>query len=330
MSDSSYSIDLSVVIVSFNTRDLLRDCLKTLTPELASLRHEIIVVDNASRDGSPAMVAAEFPEVRLVRSEQNLGFAAANNRGFAIARGRYVVLLNSDAFPRLGAIRRSVEHMDENPKAGLGGGRLIGRDDSAQPSGRMFPSILNELLMVSGLAARHPGSRLLGRGDRTWADPMSAAQVDWLPGAYIIIRRELLERLGYFDERFFFYYEEVDLCRRIKAAGYQVWYWPDIVVVHLGGESAKTVKGQRTSTGAVPQLTLWQMRAQLLYYRKHHRALGAWGAAMLATSWNRIRAWRNLLAAQRAKVEESRTIIALMRQAWRETSGGTVSPPRPW
>jgi hypothetical protein len=330
VSDSSYSPDISVIIVSFNTRDLLRDCLHTLMHEIATLPHEIIVVDNASRDGSAAMVATEFPLVRLVRSDQNLGFAAANNRGFALARGRYVILLNSDAFPREGAIRRSVEHMDQHPQAGLGGGRLIGRDDSAQPSGRMFPSILNELLTLSGLAARHPESRLMGRGDRTWADPTLPAQVDWLPGAYIIIRRDLLERLGYFDERFFFYYEEVDLCRRIKGAGYQVWYWPDVVVVHLGGESARTVKGHRASTGAVPQLTLWQMRSQLLYYRKHHSAPGAWGAAMLATTWNRIRAWRNTLAAHRAKAEESRAIIALMRQAWRETHGGAVSPPRPW
>ncbi len=334
MGDSSVSSvpDISVVIVSYNTRELLRECLGTVAREAEGTSHEIIVVDNGSRDGSPDMVLNDFRQVNLIRSDINLGFAGANNRGFAQAHGRYVVLLNSDAFLRPGALRLSLRHMDAHPAVGLGGGRLVGRDDSWQPSARMFPSLFNDLLMLSGLAARYPNSRLFGRADRTWADPLEAAAVDWLPGAYVIVRREVLERVRYFDERFFLYYEEVDLCRRIKAAGYAIWYWPDIVTVHLGGESSKTINHLQMS-GAGSQLTLWRMRSELLYYRKHHHAWGAWCCAALETAWHRMRAWRNATFASgssEAKVQESRRVIMLMKQAWRDTLGGTISPPRPW
>ena len=129
--------------------------------------------------------------------------------------------MNSDAFLKPGALALSVEHMEKNPNAGLGGARLVGRDGSWQPGARMFPSTLNDLLMMSGLAANYPASQFFGRADRTWANPSEPAAVDWVPGAYSIIRKDVLDRIGGFDQRFFLYYEEVDLCRRIKAAGYR-------------------------------------------------------------------------------------------------------------
>ena len=324
--------DVSVVIVSFNTRDLLRECLNTLAAEAGGVHYETIVVDNASRDGSADMVAAEFPAVRLIRSAVNLGFAAANNRGFAIATGRYVVLLNSDAFPRPGALPNAVAYMDADPRIGLGGARLVGRDDTWQPSARLFPSPLNDLLSLSGLSVRFPRSRFFGRVDRTWADPGEPAAVDWVPGAFSIIRRELLEQLGYFDEAFFLYYEEVDLCRRIKAAGYTVHYWPDVVVVHLGGESSKTLEHLTLSSSGA-QLTLWRLRSEYLYYRKQHGLFTAWLAKQVEQYWHALRAWKNgrhADAGRRAKAEESQAIVTLIKQAWRETDGGRVSPPRPW
>jgi GT2 family glycosyltransferase len=326
------SLDASVVIVSFNTRDLLRECIRTLYREAGAVSFETIVVDNASKDGSAQMVADEFPEVRLIRSGANLGFAAANNLGFAVARGRYLVLLNSDAFPEKDALRLSVEKMERAPRVGLAGARLIGRDGSWQPSARMFPSPLNDFLTLSGLAAKYPASRFFGRFDRTWADQMQPAEVDWVPGAYGIIRREVLERVGYFDERFFLYYEEVDLCRRIKAAGYDICYWPDVVVVHLGGESSKTVKRLSMSSSG-SQLTLWRMRAAFLYYRKHHGYAGAFCAKNTEALWHRLRA---LLALRRkdadseAKAEESKLLVAVARQAWRDTDAGLTCPHKPW
>lgn len=324
--------DISVVIVSFNTRDLLRECVATLEREAADLAHETIVVDNGSRDGSADMIAAGFPDVRLIRSPVNLGFGAANNRAFGQTRGRYIVLLNSDAFVRFHALHRAVAHMDATPRAAVGGGRLVGRDGSWRASARMFPSLLNDLLTISGLAAKYRRSRFLGRPDRTWADPDEPAAVDWVPGAFTIIRRNMLEQLGYFDERFFLYYEEVDLCRRIKAAGYEVWYWPDVVVMHLGGQSARTIKELELSAHG-SQLTLWRMRSRFLFYRKHHGFLGAWSAMQLELWWNRLRLQRNGLSRSftaRRHAQHSRATIAQITRAWRETRGGILSPPQPW
>ncbi len=323
--------DISVVIVSFNTGPLTRECLQTLEANAGGVRYEAIVVDNVSCDGSPDMIEREFPEAKLIRSSVNLGFAAANNRAFPLARGRYIVLLNSDAFVQPGALPAAVEKMDRNPHVGLAGARLVGRDGSWQPSARMFPSLLNDFLTLSGLAAARPRSRFFGRLDRTWAPADQAAEVDWVPGAFSILRREVLEKVGPFDERFFLYYEEVELCRRIKAAGYSVLYWPEIVVVHLGGESSKTVK-RLTMSSSGAQLTLWRMRSALLYYRKHHGA-GVWPVARMEWAWHKLRAWKNRGSAdpaRAAKAEESATLSALMERAWSETRGGRIAPPTPW
>lgn len=320
----------SVVIVSFNTRDLLRDCLNSLVEESNGLQTEVLVVDNVSQDGSAEMVAREFPAVKLIRSDINLGFAAANNRAFAQAIGRYVVLLNSDAFPRPGALWRAIRHMEHEPEVGIGGARLAGRDGSWQPSARLFPSLLNDFLSLSGLAARYPKSRFFGRFDRTWADPSEACDVDWVPGAFSIIRRDALEKVGYFDESFFLYYEEVDLCRRFKSRGYRVRYWPDVTVVHFGGESSKTVTRMKLSQSG-SQLALWRMQSAFLYYRKHH-GLKAWLAKEMERVWHRMRAWKNKpgQSASEMKRDDSRAIQGLLERAWKDTSGGRVSPARPW
>ncbi|HZT33962.1 MAG TPA: glycosyltransferase family 2 protein [Bryobacteraceae bacterium] len=331
MSGAAPEPEVSTVIVSFNTRDLLRECLHALEGESAGLETETIVVDNASRDGSADMVAREFPRVKLIRSEVNLGFAPANNVAFREARGRYVLLLNSDAFLGPGALTRAVRHMEEEPEVGLGGGKLVGRDGAWQPSARMFPSVLNEFLMLSGLAARFAGSRFFGRADRTWADPDQPADVDWVPGAFSLVRREALEKAGYFDENFYLYYEETDFCRRLKMAGYTVRYWPDVVVVHLGGESSRTVEGLSLSRHG-SQLTLWRMRSQLLYYRKHHPR-HARLIKCLEQGWHRLRAWKNELGhgpAEKEKAADSRRVVELMEQAWEDTRGGRFAPPRPW
>jgi GT2 family glycosyltransferase len=317
--------DVSVVIVSFNTRDVLRECLQTLAREAGAVTYETLVVDSASRDGSPEMIASEFPAVRLFRSPRNLGFAGANNVAFPECKGRYVVLLNSDAFLTPGSLPSSVAQMDAHPRAGIGGVRLVGRDGSWQPSARMFPSLLNDFLLLSGLSSRFPQSRFFGRVDRTWADPDEEAETDWVPGAYSIIRRAALEQVGYFDGRFFLYYEEVDLCRRFKNAGFQVWYFPGIKVVHLGGESSKTLRQLKMSSAGA-QLTLWRMRSALLYYRKHH-GWQAWLAKQAESAWHGVRALKNWKS---SKGEESLEIVRLMDRAWKDTQGGHISPAKPW
>jgi GT2 family glycosyltransferase len=331
MSDSDLH-DVAVVIVSFNTRELLRECIETLYRGAADLSLQVIVVDNASGDGSADMVASAFPDIVLIRSDKNLGFGPANNRGFDVARARYVVLLNSDAFVDAESLPRAVARMEAEPDTGLAGGRLVGREGEWQPSARLFPSLVNEFLTISGLSARFPGSRFFGRVDRTWADQDLDADVDWVPGAFTIIRSDALARVGVFDERFFLYYEEVDLCRRIKAAGYGIRYWPEVRVVHIGGESSRTLT-RLSFSGKGNQLTLWRMRSQALYYRKHHGLIGAWSTMQLESSWHRLRGLRNRLSGSAdaaAKAEESAVTVELWKQAWRETDRGRRSPPQPW
>lgn len=328
--DSSL-FDVSIVIVSFNTRDVLRECLQSVERESDGLRVEVLVVDNNSIDGSRAMVEREFPKVRLIHSVINIGFGAANNLAFDVARGRYFVLLNSDAFLCPGSLRLAVEHMDQHPRTALGGGRLVGRDLSWQPSARMFPSILTDFFVFTGLATKYPRSRLFGHFDRTWADPLLSSEVDWVPGAFSIIRSEALAQVGYFDPEFFLYSEEVDLCRRMKDAGYQIWYWPDIVVIHVGGESSRQIKSLEMSTSGA-QLVRWRMRSMLLYYRKHHGAK-VWLAKWLELGLYRLSAWRNRFSSdprRKLRFARNQNLILCMQHAWKETKGGRVSPPRPW
>ena len=341
---ASYPYDLSLIVISFNTRDLLRECLASLLTECARLdgmTGEILVVDNASRDGSAEMVATEFgsnnrPDgvnfvVTLIASDVNLGFGAANNVALERAQGRYLVLLNSDAFFHPGALGLALQHMEANPLTGLGGARLVSRDGGWQPSARGFHSILSDATVLSGLSYRFPRSRIFGAPDRTWADPAQPADVDWVPGAFSILRREALVKAGTFDPAFFLYYEEVDLCRRIKSAGYRVSYWPDVVVTHIGGESSRQLRSLTFSKTA-SQVVKWRMRSTLLYYRKHH----GWQARLaywLELGLYQIRRMRNRNSVEpvrQERAEESTLMANLMRQAWQETNGGRTSPPRPW
>ena len=325
------ALDVSILIVSFNTRDVLRECLGTVMRECELFQSEILVVDNGSTDGSPQMVREEFPTVRVIETGSNLGFGAANNVALRESTGRYFVLLNSDAFFAPGALALAVRHMDETPDCALGGCRLVGRDGSWQPSSRCFHSVLGDAIVLTGLAAKYPKSKLFGRFDRTWADELLPSKVDWVPGAFSIVRPSALAQVGAFDPAFFLYYEEVDLCLRLKRAGLKVWYWPDIVVTHIGGESSRTLKSLEFSSRAA-QVVLWRMRSTLLYYRKNH-GLQVYNAKWLEKGLYRLIALRNSFSRLPARLERKRhnlAMIRLMDQAWNDTCGGRVSPPRPW
>ena len=322
---------ISILIVSFNTKDVLRECLESVQLASRGLHVETIVVDNHSKDNSAQMVREEFPWVHVIESNENLGFGRANNLAFEAARGRYIVLLNSDAFLQADTLSLSLEKMQADPTVGLASGRLVGRDGILQPSARMFPNPIRQWLVISGLADRYPRSRFFGQADRTWADPMQPAEVDWVPGAYSIIPAGILHEHGFFDPRFFLYYEEVDLCLRIQKAGFKIMYWPEIRIVHVGGESSRQVKTvEMSQTGA--QLTLWRMRSTLLYYRKHAGSTAA-VIRWLEQIWYVLRGWRNRLRGSEAAQSEVRNqerLATLMSKAWKETKGGRVSPPQPW
>jgi hypothetical protein len=335
----SYAYTVSIVIVSYNTRALLQRCLDALLAECGrmseGLSAEILVVDNASRDGSAEMVeqmyTASATPVKLYASHVNLGFGAANNLAIEAADGRYIVLLNSDAFFHEGALEAAIQQMEAHRKAGVGGARLVFEDGSWQPAARSFHSIWRDALVLTGLSARFPGSKIFGAPDRTWADVNEPAQVDWVTGAFMILRREALAVVGLFDPVFFLYCEEVDLCKRMKQAGFEVWYWPQIVVTHLGGESGKTVT-HRTFSKTAATVVEWRMRSTLIYYRKHH-GWQARLARMLEDVFYTVRGWRNRLSKlkwRQERADEAALMRKLMRQAWEVTHGGRVSPRKPW
>jgi len=332
---------VTVIIVSYKVPHLMRECLTTVFSEFETLAPagfgygEVLVVDNNSGDGSCEMILDEFPAVRLCRSSTNLGFGPANNVALAQARGRYLLLLNSDAFLGPGILATVLARMQDFPRIGIGGVQQVGRDGSRQPSAREFHSIWGDAMVMTGLGESNPDSALWGKIfggiDRKWASVTGPTDVDWLPGAFLLLSRTCLETIGGFDPRFFLYLEEVDLCKRARNAGFLVRFWPDLSVVHVGGESARSVK-QSSAHRAPSQVVLWRMRSTLLYYRKWHGTV-VWASAALEIALYSLRWLRNRWSSsplRRPRAAEAETLIRLTLQAWKDTRGGRVSPPQPW
>ncbi len=248
-------IRVDIVIVSFNTARLLADCLCSIPRGAEGLDYQIIVVDNASTDGTAEMLAREFPGVRLIQNSSNRGFGAANNQGIHASSGRYVVLLNGDTLVPPGALARLVDFMEARPRVGASGPRL------ARPDGRAQPFAFGGDPTPSYLFARGWARLLRRRSLHDW-ETRQAQPVDWVSGACLIARSEALEQIGGFDERYFMYFEDNDLCLRLRRAGWQVWYDPDVTITHLGGASVKGVS-----------VTRWYHASLRYFYGKHYAPL---------------------------------------------------------
>ncbi|MGO9359221.1 MAG: glycosyltransferase family 2 protein [Xanthobacteraceae bacterium] len=259
---SSRSADISIVAVSYNTAHLLANFFAAIDAARGSVALQIIVVDNASTDGSINQLRAMGSRIELIENKANVGFGRANNQALARVAGRYVLLLNTDAFVRADTLTRTLDFMDAHGDVGVLGVRLTGRDGDLQPSCRYFPTPWNAFLTRNGLSRLFPATRLVD--DMSW-DHASVRDCDWVPGCYYLVRRQMVDRVGLFDPRYFVYYEEVDHCRRVRAAGWRVVYYPDTTVVHIGGESAKSA-GQSLSGGR--QIPILQIESELLYFRK--------------------------------------------------------------
>jgi GT2 family glycosyltransferase len=230
--------DLSVVIVNRNTRELLRACLRSIQDLRDRTSREIIVVDNGSDDGSVEMLSSEFPGVRLIRNHENTGFAYPNNQGIKVSRGRYVLLLNSDTEVRDGCLDRLVDHLDGHPEVGACGPKLLFPDGSPQPSCFSFPSPWRHFCDMLHLGAVLPRSRIFANQSR-WFDHERTAPADWLMGAALAVRREVLDKVGLLDERFTLYCNELDWCLRIRRAGWSVIFVHDATVVHHCGATRR-------------------------------------------------------------------------------------------
>lgn len=244
-------MDLSVVIVNWNAREDLGRCLVSLQPALGGLRTETLLIDNASTDGSAALVARRFPWVRVVRLARNRGFAAANNVGLRQTTGRYRLLLNPDTVIHGDALRSMVDFADSSPEVGLLGPRLLNTDGSLQASCRRFPSLGAALLRNTPLGAwwrnnRWVAAYLMAEVSTQRPAPRAPEprDVDWLSGACLMVRAAALPSLGLLDERYFMYCEDMDWSRRAHAAGWRVVYLPAAVVTHHMGRSSDRVPTQ--------------------------------------------------------------------------------------
>ena len=237
-------MDLSIVIVNWNTKDLLRDCLASVFANIGELDCEVHVVDNNSSDGSLAMVIEEFPAVRLIRNTQNFGFAAANNQAIRIARGRYVLLLNSDTIVHGDVLQRCLDFMDATPRAGMMGCRVHNTDGSLQFSTSRFPTLANLTLLTTGLS-RLPWPQFFDRYQmRRWSR-RDCQKVEVISGCFMFARAAAVTQVGLMDENFFFFGEETDWCRRFQQHGWELWFAPVGVITHHGGGSSRSLNHQR-------------------------------------------------------------------------------------
>lgn len=256
-------VDLSVIIVNWNTRQLLADCLNSIKATLDELPVEIIVVDNNSTDGSQAMLQDQFPQVRLIQNRENVGFARANNQGMAVSRGRYMLLLNTDALLLPKAVQSMLTLAERESKLGLVGAHLLNANRTFQASHTHFPTLWQEFLILSGLGRMLYGPWYPSHGPEEEKGPQT---VDYVEGACMLVRRETVEEVGGLDEGYFMYAEEVDWCYAIQEKGWQVWYHPTAKVIHLGGGSSQNRQVQREAD---------LYRSRVRFFRKHYGNLAA-------------------------------------------------------
>ncbi len=256
--------DLSIVVLSWNTRELLRECLTSLRAGRGSLSVEIVLIDNASSDGSADMVAADFPEVRLFRNAHNVGYAIGVNQGLRECRGQRLCLLGSDTRVFPDALQQLVAFLDAHPDAGAVAPRCLNPDGSDQRGCMRFPSLRTALWWDTPLAAFWPNSRELRRYQMKDWDHRGTRQVDQPPGTCLMFRRDLLERVGYMDERLWLFFNDVDFALRIWRTKSPIWYVDEACIYHHLGKSTSQFQDFAP---------LWYAN-RITYYRKHFHLIG--------------------------------------------------------
>ncbi len=249
-------MDISIIIVNYNGKDHLRNCLHSIYATVHDIAFEIAVVDNASSDGSEAMMATEFPRALLIRNERNRGFGAANNQALAITKGRYALLLNTDTVLKESAVYHLFSFMEAHPRAGMACGQLLNADGSKQNSIAPFPSIWTLLFNLPLLEILFPRKYPSKRQD--YKIPVA---VDSGIGACLLVRRSAIEEVGFFDERYFFFFEETDWALRLKKAGWKVYHVPSARIYHFQGQSIGH-----------------DIRSRIEFYRSRYQFLRKWNS----------------------------------------------------
>jgi N-acetylglucosaminyl-diphospho-decaprenol L-rhamnosyltransferase len=250
--------DLSVVIVNWNTCQMLADCLDSIEATVQDLALEVIVVDNGSTDGSQAMVNERYPHVCLIQNEENVGFARANNQAVSVSMGSYALLLNSDAVLLDGAVQAMIDLAETKPRVGIVGAHLLNPDGSFQASHSPFPNLWQEFLILSGVGRMFLGRWYPSRGPDV---DRGARKVDYVEGACLLVRREAYAEAGGLDEGYFMYAEEVDLCYTMRERGWQVWYQPAARVIHVGSGSSGNRRTKREAD---------LYRSRVRFFRRHY------------------------------------------------------------
>ncbi len=245
-------VDLSVIIVNWNTCSLLMQCIDSIQGSKPGYSFDIWVIDNHSTDDSVQMIRQDYPTVSLIGNTENVGFSRANNQALRLCSGRYVLLLNSDAFVQENALARMIQFMEAHAEAGIVGANLFYPDGRPQMAHGPLPSLVSEMISLLGLDRfqRRAGNGL----DKGWIE------TGVVGGACLLARRSMLDQIGLLDERYFMFSEEIDLCRRAHQAGWKVAFLPSARVIHLEGGS----------TGRTPERILRLYRSKLLYFEKHH------------------------------------------------------------
>lgn len=254
--------ELSICIVNWNTRDYLDACLRSIRTAPDAIRREVIVVDNASGDGSAEMVRREHPEVGLIANDRNLGFAAANNQALRVGMGRLLLVLNPDIEVHPGALDALADVLRRRARAGAAAPRLILPDGRIQASCRSFPTPDVVLYEVLGLSRLFPRSRRFGRYRMTWWGYDDERVVDQPMASALLLRREALDEVGLFDEDFPIYFNDVDLSKRLWDAGWETWFTPAASMTHVGGASTSQVRAR---------MVVESHRSFLRFYAKHYR-----------------------------------------------------------
>lgn len=298
-------MDLTIIIVSWNTSGLLSQCLNSIYETGSRFAFEVIVVDNGSTDDSIDLVEKEFPEVKLIKNEGNLGFARANNQGLAMGNGRYFMLLNSDTIVLPGVIDTLIQMADQNPNVGMIGPKLLNMDGSLQESWASFPSLLSE---ITGRNFRN----------RTPVPNIpNTFEVDTIMGACMLVRSRVLQDVGDLDEDYFFFSEEIDWCFRIKKKQWMIWYTTNTEIYHLWGGSSK-------SGSFIKLVRLYH--AKILYFKKNHGNMAATllrlGLAV-SNTWGVIRRvllmdWIHREASSERIVNQSKLVWCLLRNQYPE------------
>ena len=322
---------VAVIVVSYNAVGLLMDCLRSVFAQKCAYPFSVWVVDNASKDGSADRVAQTYPQVSLIRNPDNKGFAAANNQAFEKCDADYVILLNPDTVLEPDALERMAAFMEKTPSCAIAGGFLRNPAGGRDPCARHFIGPWRKLLMMTGVSARLSKFSWFNDVDYGWFAHDRPLAVDWVPGTFTCYRRSVLDTVGTFDERFFLYYEETDLCLRVRRAGWDIYFIPDAVVMHVGGGCSRTRKDEPFDRSGA-QVLSFRLKAECLYYRKNFGLLMLCAAMWEEWLWHQARRVANFLpgAERAAKRAQSAQIAALLLRALKDTSYGRVCPPKPW